>query len=143
MTVEAILKTKGRDVVTIPPFAKLKMAASIMRKRTIGALVVVEHGAIVGVISEREIVHAFANYGEEAVGMEVADQMTRGFASCTRHDSLKSVMKVMTDRRMRHCPVIEDGKLAGMVSVGDVVKHRLDELEMETNVLRDAFLARQ
>jgi CBS domain-containing protein len=142
MTVETILKAKGNEVVTVPPSANVETAASIMKQRTIGALVVLEEGAVVGICFERDIVAAIGDHGEKAAHMEVSEVMTRNVVSCTSKDSLKKVMQMMTQYRTRHLPCIDGGKLTGLVSIGDIVKNRVEELELESGVLRDAYIAR-
>jgi len=141
MTVETILKKKGADVATITPEASIKSAADWLRARNIGALVVTSGDAILGLISEREIVHAFSRHGDSAASLPVTSIMRHGSITVTPDDSLNRVMNLMTRHRVRHMPVLRDGKLAGIISIGDVVKHRLDDLELEANVLRDAYIA--
>ena len=141
MTIESILRRKGTDVTTIAPEASIKRAADWLRAKNIGALVVTSENAILGLISEREIVHAFSRYGETAVSMPVKEIMQYGVTTVSPDESVNRVMKLMTHHRVRHMPVLRDGKLAGIISIGDVVRHRLDDLELETNVLRDAYIA--
>ena len=143
MTVETILRRKGTDVATIEPEASIRRAADLLRVKNVGALVVTSDGkAVLGLISEREIVHAFSRYGETAASMAVKEIMRYGVITVSPDDSVSRVMHLMTRHRVRHMPVLRDGKLAGIVSIGDVVKHRLEDLETETNVLRDAYIAR-
>ncbi len=97
--------------------------------------------AVVGLISEREIVHAFSRYGETAAAMLVKEIMHYGVTTVSPDESVSRVMHLMTHHHMRHMPVLQDGRLAGIISIGDVVKHRLDDLELQTNVLRDAYHA--
>ncbi len=138
MHVSEILKNKGTDVVTKRPGDSLLSIARLLSAKGIGAIVIRdERGAVVGIISERDIINAVAINGERALEMPVSDVMTRDVISCTTDDTITGVMKTMTTRRVRHVPVIEDGDLKGMVSIGDVVKHRLDESELEARVLRD------
>ena len=141
MTVETILRQKGTDVATIEPEASIRRAADWLRVKNIGALVVTSGKAVLGIISEREIVHAVSRYGETVVSMPVKEIMQHGVISVTPEESVNRVMKLMTHHRVRHMPVLRDGKLAGIISIGDVVKHRLEDLESETNVLRDAYMA--
>jgi CBS domain-containing protein len=103
--------------------------------------VVTSEDAILGLISEREIVHAFSRYGEAAGSMTVKEIMQYGATTVSPDESVNHVMKLMTHHRVRHMPVLRGGKLAGIVSIGDVVKHRLEDLELETNVLRDVYNA--
>ena len=142
MTIESILKRKGTYVATIAPEASIKRAADWLSAKNIGALVVVtSENAVLGLISEREIVHAFSRYGETAASMPVKEIMRHGVTTVSPDESVNRVMNLMTHHRVRHMPVLRDGKLAGIVSIGDVVKHRLEDLELETNVLRDVYNA--
>ena len=141
MSVESILSKKGTDVATIAPDVSVKRAADWMRAKNIGSLVVTSGDAILGLISEREIVHAFSRYGETATSMLVSEIMQRGAITVSPTETVSRVMQLMTRHRIRHMPVLRDGKLAGIISIGDVVKHRLDDLELENNVLRDAYIA--
>ena len=138
MHVSEILKHKGSDVITKGPGDTVLEIARLLSAKHIGAIVIRNNrGAVVGIISERDIIHAIAVNGERALEMPVRDVMTREVISCTTDDIITGVMKTMTIRRVRHVPVIEDGNLKGMVSIGDIVKNRLDETELEARVLRD------
>ena len=139
MTIESILRRKGADVTTIAPEASIKRAADWLRAKDIGALVVTRENAVLGLISEREIVRAFSRYGETAGSIPVREIMQHGVPTVSPDESVNRVMNLMTHHRVRHMPVLRGGKLAGIVSIGDVVKHRLADLELETNVLRDAY----
>jgi CBS domain-containing protein len=141
MTIESILRRKGTEVTTIAPDASIKRAADWLSAKNIGALVVTSENAVLGLISEREIVHAFSRYGESAGSMPVKEVMHYGVTTVSPGESVNRVMKLMTHHRVRHMPVLRDGKLAGIVSIGDVVKHRLEDLELETNILRDVYNA--
>jgi CBS domain-containing protein len=141
MSIESILRRKGTDVTTIAPEASVKSAAAWLRAKNIGALVVTNGDAILGLISEREIVHAFSRHGETVGSMSVKEIMQYGVTTVSPDESVNRVMNLMTHHRVRHMPVVRGGKLAGIVSIGDVVKHRLEELELETNVLRDVYHA--
>ncbi len=141
MTVEAILKRKGQSVVTTAPTTSIKSAAELMREKNIAALMVVSNEATLGIVTERDIVRAFARDGVAIGGKPVQDIMTAKLITGSPEDSVKHVMQVMTNHRIRHFPVYRDGKLAGLVSIGDVVRHRLQDLELEKNVLRDAYIA--
>src|SRR5690348_12161122 len=134
MTIESILRRKGTSVTTIAPDASVKRAADWLRAKNIGALVVTSENALVGLISEREIVDAFSRHGEAAGLMLVKEVMQYGVTTVAPEDSVHRVMKLMTHHRVRHMPVLSGGELAGIVSIGDVVKHRLEDLELETNV---------
>jgi CBS domain-containing protein len=141
MNVENILEQKGTEVVTIAPEASIKRAADWLRAKDVGVLVVTSNEAILGIISERDIVRAFSQYGEPVASMQVKDIMTHGLITASLRDDLPHLMRLMTRHRVRHVPVLRNGKLAGIISIGDVVKHRLDDLELEANVLRDVYIA--
>jgi CBS domain-containing protein len=138
MDVKTILRTKGRNVTTIQPDASVAHAAELLRQRNIGAVVVVEEsGAVAGIISERDIVHGVAAKGSVCLEQKVAELMTRRVHSCRLEDSVTDLMGRMTEARIRHLPVLEDGRLCGIVSIGDVVKNRLEEIEFEAEQLRE------
>ena len=139
MTIESILRRKGTNVTTITPEASIKRAADWLCAKNIGALVVTSEDTVLGLISEREIVHAFSRYGETAGSMPVKDIMQHGVTTVSPGESVNRVMKLMTHHRVRHMPVLRGGKLAGIVSIGDVIKQRLEDLELETNILRDVY----
>lgn len=144
MKVRGILDAKGRDVVTIRPDATVATAVHRLALERVGALVVSEDGVrIAGILSERDIVGALAGEGADllSTGRRVADLMTRHVVTCGPDDTVKQLMAEMTRRRIRHLPVVEGGRIAGIVSIGDVVKSRLEEVEMEATVLRDAYIA--
>lgn len=143
MLVQDLLNAKGSDVETIPPDANVVSALNRLTTHGIGALVVSRDGERVeGMITERDVVHAATRHGAQVFDMRVADVMTRGAPKCAARDGIRHVMAVMTRSRCRHIPVVDaDGRLCGLVSIGDVVKHRLEELELETTVLRDRYLA--
>jgi CBS domain-containing protein len=142
--VREILDAKGRRVVTIRPDATIATAVHRLALERIGALVASEDGRrVAGILSERDIVAALAGEGADllSAGRRVADLMTRNVVTCAPDDTVKHVMREMTRRRFRHMPVVEGGQLAGIVSIGDVVKSRLEEVELEATVLRDAYIA--
>lgn len=141
MNVESILRAKGRQVVTIAPEASVADAAQLLRRKSIGALVVSADGnRIEGILSERDIVHAFAESGGAALGLRVADVMTRQVVTCAPSDTIAELMAEMTRARIRHLPVVEQTRLVGLVSIGDVVKNRLEEMEYEAMSMRQ-FIA--
>lgn len=141
MSIESILRRKGTEVTTISPDASIKRAADWLRAKNIGALVVTSETGVFGLISEREIVHAFSRFGEAAGSMLVREIMHGGVPTVSPDESVNRVMKLMTRDRVRHLPVVLDGKLVGILSIGDVVKHRLEEMETEASVLRDIYQA--
>jgi CBS domain-containing protein len=120
--------------------ASIKRAADWLRAKNIGALVVTSGSAVLGLVSEREIVQAFSRYGETAGSIPVKEVMQYGF-TVSPDESVNRVRNLMTHHRVRHILVLRGGELAGIVSIGDVVKHRLEDLELETNVLRDVYNA--
>lgn len=142
MTVEAILKRKGARVSTIGKDATISAAVQRLNLDHIGALVVAEGSRVVGIISERDIIGGLARHGVLALEKRVEELMTWPIITCTRAQAIKDVMVIMTRHRIRHLPVVEDDALLGIVSIGDVVKHRLEELEMEAGVLHDLMIAR-
>ena len=115
--------------------------ADRIRERGIASLVVRSGDSIEGLISERDIVHAISRHGEGALSLAVSHVVTHPIVKVAPDDGLKRAMSLITNHRVRHLPAIDDGKLVGIVSIGDVVKHRLEDLETETNVLRDAYMA--
>jgi CBS domain-containing protein len=142
MTVAAILKTKGTHVETVRPDTTLRVAAWNLKVKGIGVLVVSrDDTSPLGIVSERDIVRALADHGPDVVRLRVADVMTTAVKTCSPDDSITAVMARMTRDRIRHLPVVEGGHLVGIVSIGDVVKHRLHELELEANILRDTLIA--
>ena len=142
MTVEAILKHKGTRVSTIGRDATVAAAAQRLHLDRIGALVVTEGSRVIGILSERDIVSGVARHGPLGLEKRVEELMTWPIITCSRAQGIKEVMALMTRHRIRHLPVVEDEALLGIVSIGDVVKHRLEELEMETGVLHDLMIAR-
>ena len=138
MTVKAILSAKGTDVLTIEPTTNLAAAAKLLADRKIGALVVTgPDRRVIGIVSERDIVQEIAAHGAAAFDFALTEVMTRKVMTCSMSDTVSTVMERMTQGKFRHLPVIEQGRLAGIVSIGDVVKHRLHEMEHEQSVLRD------
>jgi CBS domain-containing protein len=141
MKISAILDHKRPEVVTIDIFSTLKAAAELMSKRHIAALVVTENDVPVALLSERHIVEVFAYQGKFAEEMRVRQVIDRQLITVSPEDTVKRAMSLMTHSRARHLPVIEENELVGVVSLGDVVKHRLEELELEASVLRDICIA--
>ena len=144
MNVKKILEHKGSKVVTMPPEADITIAAHRLRLERIGAIVITDDGSrVVGILSERDIVHGLAEHGPAVVDMPVSAVMTSNVHSCKPDDDIRDVMRLMTLHRVRHVPVMEAGQLRGIVSIGDVVKTRLEDMELEANVLHDYFVAHQ
>jgi len=137
MNVEAILRSKGSGVATIPPETTIAAAIRELRSRGIGALVVSEDGhSVAGILSERDIVHALAEHGAELLKLTVDRLMTRRVVTCRPEDTVSELMARMTERRFRHLPVLKDGALCGIISIGDLVKNRIEEVEFEADSLR-------
>ena len=142
MHVSDVLKVKGSDVITTGPGESISATVRMLNVKRIGAVIVRDaKDAVIGIISERDVIRGIAVNGERALDMEVRDLMTAEVSDCTSNDTVSEVMKIMTVGRFRHVPVIDDGVLKGIISIGDVVKHRLEETEMEARVLRDYVLA--
>jgi len=139
LNVESILGVKGVAVVTVTSDVSLADAARQLRDAGVGALVVSDDdGRIDGIVSERDVVTALANHGASVLGRPVSSVMSRDVITCRNEDSVESLMRSMTERRVRHLPVADaDGRLAGIVSIGDVVKSRLGQLENENQQLVD------
>ena len=141
MKVSEILRTKGDRVSTIPPDVSVRSAIERMTVQSIGALVVVDDaGRLVGVLSERDVVRALATADAAGLSRLVREVMTTEVATCSPDDRLSELMEVMTRRRIRHLPVVDGNRLTGIVSIGDLVKSRLEELELESRVLRDVYI---
>jgi len=138
MTVKAILSHKGRNVTTIEPTATLETAIATLAGERIGALVVLgAEQRVIGIVSERDVVRALSEQGAAAVKGPLSQVMTREVVTCSETDTVSAIMERMTTGKFRHIPVVEHGRLAGIVSIGDVVKHRLNEMEAESAALRD------
>jgi CBS domain-containing protein len=138
MNVAAILRQKGRAVTTAGPSATLLEIAAKLSAKRIGAIVVVDpQGEVVGIISERDIIRALAADGPDSLTSSVAEVMTKQVVTCQETDTLDELMAMMTARRFRHLPVLTDGALVGIISIGDVVKHHVAEVEMEATAMRD------
>jgi CBS domain-containing protein len=144
MKVSEILNAKGASVVTVRPHETIDALAHRFKLERIGSAVVSSDGSSIdGIISERDVVRGLAEHREELLAKTVADLMTRSVSTCGPDDSVKDIMRIMTQKRIRHLPVTAGGKLIGIISIGDVVKNRLDDMELEANVLRDSLIAHQ
>ncbi|TPW31240.1 CBS domain-containing protein [Pararhizobium mangrovi] len=137
MNVKAILDEKGRDVVTVSGDTPLRSVIELLAAKRIGAAVVVDAGRkIGGILSERDIVRVLAHRGEDALSSPASATMTKSVTLCRESDTVEQVMAVMTERRFRHLPVEIDGKLAGIVSIGDVVRKRIESVEREAEEMK-------
>jgi CBS domain-containing protein len=142
MTISIILASKGREVVTIAPNASLASAVGLLVEKRIGAVLIL--GAdrrVVGILSERDVVRALAERGARALEEPVSQTMTRKVSTCNENESVFNIMERMTEGRSRHVPVVDQGQLVGIVSIGDVVKHRLHEMERDSATMHDYILS--
>jgi CBS domain-containing protein len=140
MNIAQILKAKGRAVATVRPDAPLSEIIARLAQKRIGAIVVVgDNGEVAGIISERDIIRRLAEHGEAALNEPVSLSMTSSVVSCQGTSTIDEIMEVMTQGRFRHVPVIEDGSLVGIVSIGDIVKNHIAEVEMEVTAMRGYF----
>lgn len=136
MNVATILKSKGSEVSTLGPNVTLQDAAQLLTEQRIGAVVIVNGQSLAGILSERDIVKAIAAHGAVALAKPVREVMTTRVVTCDLNDSVDEIMDSMTAGRFRHLPVMEGGALIGIISIGDVVKHRMAETVMETEALK-------
>ena len=137
MTVRSILDTKGHNILSVEPDAKLSAAVKILGERKIGAVLVMNEGQLDGILSERDIVRVLGERGAKVLDEPVSSVMTRKVVSCRQSDTVGGIMEMMTIGKFRHLPVIEDGRVVGLISIGDVVKWRVQEYEREQEALRD------
>ena len=138
MNVTSILKTKGRAVSTARPDASLLDIVQKLGAKKIGAIVIVgDNGHVAGIVSERDVIRVIAERGAAAMSLSVSEVMTKSVVSCQETSAIDELMEMMTKGRFRHLPVIEDGALVGIISIGDVVKHHLAEVEMEVSAMRN------
>ena len=138
MNVKTILAAKGGDIVSIEPTATLAAAAKLLSTHRIGAVVILGAGVrLAGILSERDIVRAVSEFGAEALTIPVGQVMTRNVMTCGENDSIADIMERMTSGKFRHLPVLQDGKMIGVISIGDVVKERVGEIEHDAEALRD------
>lgn len=138
MSVNQILERKGREVVTLHPDVTLEEVARVLARRKIGAIVLLEDtGAVAGIVSERDIVRVIGTAGVSALSHGVRDEMTMDVTTCTGSTGIDEAMQLMTDGRFRHLPVCENGKLVGIISIGDVVKRRIEDVEREAAEMRE------
>ena len=137
MTVRAILDTKGHNILSVEPDAKMSAAIRLLAERKIGAVLVISHGRVEGILSERDIVRVLGERGARVLEEPVSAVMTRKVVSCRQSDTVAGIMEMMTLGKFRHLPVIEEGMVVGLISIGDVVKWRVREFENEQEALRD------
>ena len=137
MAIATILRGKGSDVASVEPDSTISDVVARLVQRRIGALLVIELGEPVGIVSERDVVRCLGAHGPEALHMRVRDVMTAPLITISPRDSIPDAMELMTDRRIRHLPVLDSGRLVGLVSIGDLVKRRIEEAEQEALALKD------
>ena len=138
MLIAQILAGKSPDVVTTRPDATIAEVAKLLKAKRIGAVVVTDaDGGLCGIISERDLARGLADHGADLLTLRVGDLITREVSTCSPDDGIDQLMQQMTEGRFRHLPVVADGRMIGIISIGDVVKHRLQELEQEAHMLHD------
>jgi len=144
MQVADILKVKGHSTMTVRPGETVQAFAMCLKLERVGAMPVSEDGkTLIGIISERDVAYAFAAQGSGLVSARIADVMTASVITCSTSDTIAHVARLMTQHRIRHLPVVEREQLVGLISIGDVLKHRLSEIELEADVLRDLAIAKR
>ena len=136
MTVRAILDTKGHNILSVEPEARLSAAVKLLGERKIGAVLVMSKSQIEGILSERDIVRVLSERGAGVLEAPVSEVMTRKVVSCRQNDTVAAIMEMMTNGKFRHLPVVEDDRVVGLISIGDVVKWRVQEYENEQEALR-------
>ena len=137
MTVHAILEAKGHQILSIEPGAKLSAAIKLLAERRIGAILVMNNQQMEGILSERDIVRVLAERGAAVLDEPVHKVMTRKVVTCKEADTVGAIMEMMTSGKFRHLPVVESGKVVGLISIGDIVKRRVMEYEHEQEALRE------
>ncbi|KIU26296.1 CBS domain-containing protein [Sphingomonas melonis] len=137
MTIAAILRTKGDDVIALTPQTRVGEAVAVLAEKRIGAVPVCDDGVPVGIFSERDVVHCLAQAGASALDRPLSEVMTQPVESVGAQENVIGALSLMTRRRIRHLPVVEDGRMVGFVSIGDLVKYRIDRIEADAAAMRD------
>ncbi|MBR0811552.1 CBS domain-containing protein [Bradyrhizobium diazoefficiens] len=137
MTVRSILNTKGHQIMSVGPDAKLAAAVKLLADKKIGAVLVMDQSRLEGILSERDIVRVLGERGAGVLEEPVAQVMTRKVVTCKETDTVAEIMEMMTSGKFRHLPVIDNGTVVGLISIGDIVKRRVQEYETEQEALRD------
>lgn len=141
MTISIILAAKGREIVSVEPGTTLSSVVALLAERCIGAVLILGvDRRIIGIVSERDIVRALAELGAAVLDNPVSRFMTRRVSTCTEGETIASIMERMTEGKFRHVPVVDQGRVVGIISIGDVVKHRLQEMERDSAAMRDYIL---
>jgi len=144
MHVASLLKKRPRDVIGLSSTATVRECIAVLVEENVGALLVYDaHGKTIGIVSERDIIQEILKGGAHALNQGVTEMMTSKLVICTPQDTLKDLMSIMIDRGFRHLPVIEEDKVLGMISMRDLVRERISEMELEANVLRDMAAVHQ
>ena len=142
MQVDNILKSKRPTVLWVPPVLSVGEVVDRLRSADVGVMIVSNDGEVLkGLVSERDVAHGLAVHGAALLSLKVSDLMTRSVITCAPGDSVAEIARIMTMRRIRHIPVVDGGKVVGVISIGDVLKSRISEIELEANVLRDLAVA--
>jgi len=136
MTIEAILQTKSADVTAVPRTTTVAEAVKLLAEKRIGAVPVLDGDAVAGIFSERDVIHALATHGAAALDQEIGDAMTAPAITVSRGEAVLGALSLMTRRRIRHLPVIEGGRMIGFISIGDLVKYRIDRIEADAEAMR-------
>ena len=136
MTIAAILGGKGRDLVSVGPQHSVRDAVALLAQKRIGAVPVMEGGQVVGIFSERDVIHGLDAKGADALDGKVGDVMTAPAITVTPAEAVIGALSLMTRRRIRHLPVVQDGQVIGIVSIGDLVKYRIDRIEADAEAMR-------
>ena len=137
MTVRAILDSKGHQIQSVEPETKLSDAIKILAEKKIGAVLAMSRGRIEGILSERDVVRVLGQRGASVLDEPVSAVMTRKVISCRQSDTVSEIMEMMTQGKFRHLPVVEDGRVVGLISIGDIVKWRVKEYETEQEAMRE------
>lgn len=137
MTVRSILDTKGHQILSVEPDSKLSVAIKMLGERKIGAVLVMNQGQLEGILSERDIVRVLGERGAAVLDEPVSAVMTRKVISCRQSDTVAAIMEMMTLGKFRHLPVVEESKVVGLISIGDIVKWRVREFEIEQEALQN------
>ena len=136
MTIEAILQTKSADVTAVPRTTTVAEAVKLLADKRIGAVPVLDGDTVVGIFSERDVIHALATHGAAALDQPIGDVMTAPAITVSRGEAVLGALSLMTRRRIRHLPVIEGGRMIGFISIGDLVKYRIDRIEADADAMR-------
>ncbi|AOH83816.1 hypothetical protein AWL63_07360 [Sphingomonas panacis] len=136
MTIEAILRTKSADVTAVQRTTTVAEAVKLLAEKRIGAVPVLDGDTVAGIFSERDVIHALATHGAVALDRPIGDMMTAPAITVTRDEAVLGALSLMTRRRIRHLPVIEGGRMIGFISIGDLVKYRIDRIEADAEAMR-------